>query len=98
MNTTYRDDAAPEAKRDRKSIWIRGGFMLFFLLAFSIAQTLLVVLAVIQFLSLLLAGRANAFLADFGRSLGTWLQQMVAFEAGVTEDMPFPWAPWPKPL
>jgi hypothetical protein len=97
MNSTYDHPAAEaEPKRDRRPVWIRGAFMLFFLVAFSLAQTLLAVMAVIQFLSMLIAGEPNRFLADFGTSLGRWLDQVSRFQAGVTEEKPFPWAPWPK--
>lgn len=93
----YDDAPAAETRRSRKPVWIRGAFMLFFLAAFSVAQTLMALTAVIQFLSLMISGTPNAFLSDFGRSLGRWLEQVSRFQSAAAEEKPFPWAPWPKP-
>lgn len=92
----YDDAPATESKPDRKPVLIRGAFMLFFLVAFYFSQALLAITAVIQFLSMLITGAPNAFLVDFGRSLGRWLEQVGRFQACATEERPFPWAPWPK--
>lgn len=79
----------------RRPVWIRGVFMLFFLFAFGIAQALLALAAVVQFLSLLIAGGPNEFIARFGHSLGLWLRQTARFQTAASEERPFPWAPWP---
>lgn len=108
MSRTYDDDydetprggaaepsqAAPA--RDRKPVWIRGAFMLFFVVAMYLVQGLIALIALIQFLSLMIAGAPNAFLGDFGRSLGRWLEQVSRFQSAADDDKPFPWAPWPK--
>ena len=93
--TTANETAGTSERRDRRPVWIRGAFMVFFLIAFGIAQGLLALTAVVQFLSLLIAGRPNAFLTGFGRSLGLWLGQTARFQSVASEDRPFPWAPWP---
>lgn len=80
-----------------RSVWLRGAFMLFFVVAFNLAQGLLFLMAAIQFLSLLVTRRPNVFIADFGRSLGLWLDQTARFQSGAAEERPFPWAPWPAP-
>ncbi|MBY8975747.1 DUF4389 domain-containing protein [Rhodobacteraceae bacterium NNCM2] len=69
--------------------------MLFFIFAISLAQTLLNVVAVIQFLSMLLLRETNEMLRQFGTSIGLWLRQTAAFQSGETEEKPFPWSPWP---
>jgi hypothetical protein len=81
--------------RGRRQVWIRGAYMLFFLIAFSIAQGLIALTAIIQFLSLLIGGRPNGFLVDFGRSAGLWLDQVARFQSAASEHRPFPWSPWP---
>jgi hypothetical protein len=98
--TTIQNTAEPAAEAttetgSRRPIWIRGAFMLFFLFAFGIGQTLLAVTAVIQFLSLLITRQPNAFLTNFGRSLGQWLAQTSQFQSCASDERPFPWAPWP---
>lgn len=92
--------AAPSAGRDgrkfdRRPVWKRGAFMLLFLVAFSVAQGVQGLVAVVQFVSLLVSGRANEYLADFGRGLAMWLAETSGFLTCVTDRMPFPFAPWP---
>ena len=93
--TTAQETTGTSERRDRRPVWIRGAFMLFFLIAFSIAHWLLGLVALIQFLTLLIGGRRNEFLARFGRSLGLWLDQTARFQSAATDERPFPWAPWP---
>jgi len=92
----YDDAPAAEPRLDRKPVWIRGAFMLFFLAAVYFAQGLLALTAIVQFLSLLITGGHNTFLAEFGGSLGRWLEQTARFQAGTSEERPFPWARWPR--
>ena len=94
-NTTQNTGEPAAETGSRRPIWIRGAFMLFFLFAFGLGQTLLAATAVIQFLSLLITRKPNAFLADFGRSLGLWLDQTARFQSAASDERPFPWAPWP---
>lgn len=82
-------------RHDRRPVWIRGAFMLFFLIAFSVAQALVALMAVVQFLSLLITRKSNTFVAGFGRSLGVWLGQTARFQSADSDERPFPWAPWP---
>ena len=93
--TTANETAGTTERRDRRPVWIRGAFMVFFLIAFGIAQGLLTLTAVIQFLSLLITRHSNAFLTNFGRSLGQWLAQTAQFQSCASDERPFPWAPWP---
>jgi len=94
--TTAEDTTGTSERRDRRPVWIRGVFMIFFLIAFGIAQGLVGLTALVQFLSLLIGGARNEFLARFGRSMGLWLDQVARFQSAETEERPFPWAPWPE--
>lgn len=77
-----------------EGIWIRGLMMLILALMFALAETVLAVLAVIQFLWMLFAKEKNALLMDFGADLGKWLADVARFQSGATEEKPFPWAKW----
>jgi hypothetical protein len=91
-------DSYPQEGKARPStrpIWMRGLFMLLLLFAFGIAQGLLWVTAIVQFLWLVFAGEANAFLVRFGTSLSLWLAQTARFVSCASDAKPFPWAPWP---
>ena len=75
--------------------WMRGLFMLLLLIAFGIAQGLLWVAAIVQFLWLLFSGEPNALIAQFGKSLSRWLSDTGRFLLCASEANPFPWAAWP---
>jgi hypothetical protein len=76
------------------SVWMRGLFMLLFLIGFSIGHWLLNILAVLQFLWLVFAREPNGFIADFGNNLAIWLAEVGRFLTCATDDKPFPWQPW----
>ena len=64
---------APDDKPTTRDVWMRGLFMLLFIIAFWVGQTLLNLLAVVQFIWLLVARESNQFIARFGNSLSIWL-------------------------
>jgi hypothetical protein len=80
---------------NKHNIWIRGLFMLLMALAYHVSGTVMFIVAVIQFVMMLLADKPNARLVSFGRSMGRYLQQIVNFLTFATEDMPFPFNDWP---
>lgn len=85
----------PGTPINRRNIWMRGLFMLLLILAFHISGTVIFIVTAIQFVVMLLAGKTNARLVTFGRSLGRYLQQIVDFLTFATEEMPFPFNDWP---
>jgi hypothetical protein len=78
------------------NIWLRGLFMILFGILYSLAGTVLVVMAVLQFIFVLTGSAPNARLLSFGRSLGSYVQQIVNFQTFNTEEKPFPFADWPS--
>jgi hypothetical protein len=88
---------APEDKPSTSDVWMRGLFMLLFVIGFTVGQWLLNLLAIVQFLWLLFARESNQFLAGFGNSLAVWLADVARFLTCATDDKPFPWRPWPGP-
>lgn len=81
---------------DSKNTWMRGLFMLVFIVLFAVAETLLSLLAVIQFFWLLFTKKPNPSLRKFGVSLGNWTLEVADFQSCATEDKPFPWKAWPS--
>lgn len=77
-----------------KGIWMRGLMMLILALMFALAETVLGVVAVVQFFWMLFAKEKNKMLANFGADLGDWLAATARFQSGATEEKPFPWAKW----
>ena len=84
-----------EADR-RKSVWMRGLFMIIFLILMEIAGTVLAVITIIQFFWLLIKNDKNEGLLSFGKSLGKWFREVVRFQTAETDVKPFPWAEWPS--
>lgn len=80
----------------RALVWRRGGVSLLLLIAVEIGQFLMNMTAIVQFGWMLVTGRSNDFLREFGGSLSAWLGQASAFVTCASEERPFPWAPWPK--
>ena len=84
------------ARPESREVWIRGLVMLVIYVCLGFAQSVLFALAIVQFLWMLIAGNRNAFIADFGRSLGLWQAECAWFLSGDSDERPFPWRPWPK--
>lgn len=78
------------------STWLRGAFMLLFVLIYSVAEMVLAAVVLFQFISALLAGRPNSRLLDFGHSLSIFLYQIFLYLTYNTEDKPYPFASWPS--
>ena len=77
-----------------KGIWMRGLMMLILALMFGLAETVLGVVALVQFLWMLFAKEKNTLLMGFGEDLARWLADVALFQTGATDDKPFPWAKW----
>ena len=84
----------PERFERGHSVWARGLFMLIFVFFFAIAETILAVLALVQFLFMVFTKEKNVFLVAFGRDLARWMQDVARFQTGSSEDKPFPWRAW----
>lgn len=89
------ETARQPASWQKSSTWLRGLLMLLLVIAMGIGQTILNIIALVQFLWLLFAGEHKRALASFGGSLATWLAETARFQTGVTEELPFPWKAWP---
>lgn len=81
---------------ERRSVWKRGLAMLLFTIAFALAETVLAILTLIQFVWLLVNSEPNRFIHDFGKSLSQWIADVVQFQTCVSDRKPFPWKDWPS--
>ena len=79
----------------RRNIWLRGLLMVLMGLAYQLTATLLVFVAIIQFVLALLNDAPNLRLMAFGRSLGRYQSQIANFVSFATEQAPFPFSDWP---
>ena len=70
-------------------------YMLIIAIMINFAQTILWVVAVLQYVLTLVNGsKPNERLAEFGIDLGTWLAKAVRYQAMGSEEKPWPWTPW----
>ena len=83
-------------KLTRPSIWLRLVFMIVLVIAFNIAEIVLIAVVVFQFLAKLFTRKPNEHFTRFGTGLGRYLQQIVSYLTFASEEKPFPFSPWPS--
>ena len=89
LNETERKSHTP-----RKEVWLRGLYMVITAFLIGAAQSVLVLLALIQFVLMLISrGAPNAQIADFGDTLAKWLVQAVKFQTAKSDEKPWPLGP-----
>lgn len=87
-----------EETRERlvdSSIWLRGLYMVFFAIAYNIAELIIALLAIFQFFAVLITGRVNEVFLQFGNNLSVYAFDILQFVTFNSEDRPFPFSPWP---
>ena len=76
----------------KDSILMRLVFMVLIAIMISLAQTVLGVLTVIQFLIMVInQGKPNERLADFGTDLGIWIAKAARYQTAASNVKPWPW-------
>ena len=88
-------DEQMKSRLTSKDVWVRGLYMIFFLIAWGLAEILLLFSALFQFLSALFTGSANLPLLRFGQNLSRYHYQIAQFVTFNTEVRPFPFSDWP---
>ena len=84
-----------EPSDNKVNVWLRGLYMLLMMLVLHIFGTVLVVVAIIQFVIVLMNDAPNERLVTFGRNLGIYLRQIAHFLTFASEEVPFPFSEWP---
>ena len=76
--------------------WIRGFFMLLYILVYCVVKVVVAAVVVFQFGSLLVSGDLNPRLLAFGQTLSLYTYQIMQYITYNNEYKPFPLNPWPK--
>lgn len=87
------DDDRQTAALDKpqEPLWQRAVFMLIIAAMLSVAQTILLMVAVVQFIIVLIDNRQpNERLADFGCMVGAWVAKAARYMAIATDAKPWP--------
>lgn len=79
-----------------RATWIRGLYMLLFVLIYSLAELVLVAVVIFQFIARLVTGQVNERLQEFGQQLSRYFYDMLRFFTFNSEEKPYPFAPWNK--
>ena len=80
------DPGAPDG------LFLRFVYMVLIALMLSLAQTVLTLVTLVQFVILLVNNRKpNPRLADFGTDLGIWIAKAARFQTAASEVKPWPW-------
>ena len=81
--------------RERKT-WLRGLYMLLFLVFYSVAKVIIFAVIAFQFLLALFTGKTNERLIKLGQSLSTYVYQVLMFLTFNSNQHPYPFGAWPK--
>jgi uncharacterized protein DUF4389 len=76
--------------------WFRLLYMLVFGLLSVIARMVIWVVAILQFLLVLVTGTGNDNLRDLGQGTSKWVYQVFLFLTFNNDDKPFPFSDWPE--
>ena len=85
-----------DASASPRKLLVRGFYMLVMALAFHVSWTVMLVVAVIQFVIAAFDDNPNDRLTAFGRSLGRYIGQIGGFLTFASEEVPFPFSDWPS--
>ena len=79
-----------------RKLWVRLLLMILMTAAFQLAASVLMFVAVVQLVLAFATDAPNARLQYLGRSLGRYLAQIADYESFGSEQLPFPFGPWPS--
>jgi len=74
--------------------WTRGLYMLLFAVIYGLAEIIITVVVVFQFLYVLITGKTIPNLLLFGQGLSTFVYDIMLYLTYNTEEKPFPFGPW----
>ena len=79
-----------------QSTWKRGLYMLLYIIFSRIAEIVLGVVVLFQFLLKLFTGETNERLLKLGQGISTYVYQVFQFLTYNTEYHPYPFGAWPR--
>ncbi len=78
-----------------RDLWLRALYMVFYMIAYGVAELVVTLIVIFQFFVILLTGQANEPVLRLGTNLSRYVYQILQFQTFNSEDKPFPFAPWP---
>jgi hypothetical protein len=80
---------------NNSSLWKRALYMLIFSIIRALAEGVVTLVAIFQFITLLVTGSANEPLLKFGTNLSAYIYQIMQFLTFNSEEYAFPFSDWP---
>jgi len=96
VNDVPKSDNGIKAHVKSRNTWLRGVFMLLFVVIFNIAEFVLMMTTLFQFLASLFTGKPNERALRFGANLAEFIGQIGSYLTFASDERPFPFADWPK--
>ncbi len=78
-----------------KSVWQRLLYMLLFVVAYSVVETILTAIVIIQILFRLFRGETNGRLLSFSAQAARYIYDVLQYLTFNSEEKPFPFSDWP---
>ena len=87
-----------EVKENLKSqsTWIRGLYMLIYIVFYTIAEIVLFAVILFQFLLKLFTGDTNERLRKLGQGISTYIYQVLQYLSFNSDYQPYPFGAWPR--
>lgn len=87
----------PESKKNLTSqrTWMRGFFVLFFIIVDSIVRMVIHAISLFQFIYCLLTGKVNSKIYDLSEGLSQYVFQMLRYITYCSDTKPYPFGEWP---
>ena len=76
--------------------WLRGLYILLFLVLYSVAKVVIFAIILFQFALTVVTGKTNERLVKLGLSLSTYSYQILTFLTFNTDYHPYPFGSWPS--
>ena len=89
------DEDIKKNLKDRSS-WLRGLFILLFVIFYNVAEIVLMTIVVVQFGFKVVTGEVNDKILGFSKSLSRYIYEVFQFITYESETMPFPFSDWPE--
>ena len=89
-------DQTMKARLTSGNLWLRALYMIFFVLAYGVAEVVLVLVVLFQFVHILFAGSANEAALRLGAALSAYIRQVLDYQTFNSEERPFPFTDWPE--
>lgn len=77
-----------------RDIWMRALLSIVLFVLLRLADTVLLIVTIVQWFWMLIKKERHPGLQTFGRALGEWLATTARYQAGASDRLPFPWSPW----